>query len=313
MVILSKNNYIKRLKANSFRTQRRWGKWVTTWAKEDDEIQLIVPTQNHNDLLYFTSKGRVFTLPAYEIPETSRIAKGQPIVNLINLQKDEQISAILDITREQSKYLFFVSRQWIVKKLDMDQVKNIRANGLKVVWVKEGDDLLWVKTTTWDDHIFIATKEWKAIQFDENDVRPMGRGAAWVKWINLKWDDRVIEVAVVWEENKFVFIVTEKWLGKITSIEEYRNQKRWGSWVKAMAVTPKTWKLVSAKILTEEERKDADVILISKGGQTIRINLKWVRKTSRVTQWVILTKLKNKTDMIVRASIVRDGEEEEEI
>lgn len=311
MVVLSKNNYIKRLKANSFRTQRRGGKWVTTWSKEDDEIQLIVPTQNHNDLLYFTSKWRVFTLPAYEIPETNRIAKGQPIVNFLNLQKDEEISAILDITREQNKYLFFVSRKWIVKKLDMEQVKNIRANGLKVVGVKDDDDLLWVKTTTWHDHIFLATKEGKAIQFDENDVRPMGRWAAWVKWVNLKSEDRVIEVAVVWDENKFVFIVTEKWLGKITSIEEYRNQKRGGSWVKAMAVTPKTGKLVSAKILTEEERKEADVILISKAGQTIRINLKWVRKTSRVTQWVILTKLKNKTDMIVRASIVRDGEEEE--
>ena len=311
MVVLSKNNYIKRLKASSFRTQRRWGKWVTTWAKEDDEIQLIVPTQNHNDLLYFTSKWRVFTLPAYEIPETSRIAKGQPIVNLLNLQKDEEISAILDITREQSKYLFFVSRQWIVKKLDMDQVKNIRANGLKVVWVKDDDDLMWVKTTTGENHIFLATKEWKAIQFDENDVRPMGRWAAWVKWINLKWDDRVIEVAIVDENNEFVFIVTEKWMWKITWIDEYRNQKRWGSWVKAMAVTPKTWKLVSAKMLSDDDRKNLDIILISKAGQTIRLPLKWIRKTSRVTQWVILTKLKVASDKVVRASTVREGEEEE--
>lgn len=101
----------------------------------------------------------MFTLPAYEIPETTRIAKGQAIVNLLNLQKDEEISAILDITREQKKYLFFVSRQGIVKKLDMSEVRNIRANGLKVVGVKEGDDLLWVKTTTGDDHIFIATRE----------------------------------------------------------------------------------------------------------------------------------------------------------
>ena len=311
MVVLSKNNYIKRLKASSFRTQRRWGKGVTTWAKEDDEIQLIVPTQNHNDLLYFTSKWRVFTLPAYEIPETSRIAKWQPIVNLINLQKDEEISAILDITREQNKYLFFVSRKWIVKKLDMESVKNIRANGLKVVGVKDDDDLMWVKTTQGEDHIFLATKEWKAIQFNETDVRPMGRGAAWVKWISLKWEDRVIEVAIVWEDNEFVFIVTEKWMWKITSIDEYRNQKRWGSWVKAMAVTPKTGKLVSAKMLSATDRKELDVILISKAGQTIRLPLKGIRKTSRVTQWVILTKLKNASDKVVRASTVREGDEEE--
>ena len=311
VVVLTKNNYVKRLKATSFRTQRRGGKWITTATKEDDEIYLVVPTTNHADLLFFTTKGRVFTLPAYEIPETTRIAKGQPIVNLLNLQKDEEIAAILDITREEKKYLFFVSRSGIVKKLDMSEVKNIRANGLKVVGVKEWDDLLWVKTTTWSDHIFIATREWKAIQFDENDVRPMGRAAAWVKWINLKKEDKVIEVAVVWEDNKFVFIVTENGLGKISEIEEYRNQKRGGAWVKAMAMTSKTGKLVSAKILTEEDRKESDILLISKSGQTIRLNLKGVRKTSRVTQWVILTKLKSKSDMIVRASIIRESEDEE--
>ena len=311
VVVLTKNNYVKRLKANAFRTQRRWWKGITTATKEDDEIYLVVPTTNHADLLFFTTKGRVFTLPAYEIPETTRIAKGQPIVNLLNLQKDEEIAAILDITREEKKYLFFVSRAGIVKKLDMDQVKNIRANGLKVVGVKEGDDLLWVKTTTGNDNIFIATREGKAIQFNEDDVRPMGRAAAGVKWINLKADDRVIEVAIVGEENKFVFIVTQNGLGKITDIEEYRNQKRGWAGVKAMAVTPKTGKLVSAKILTEEDKKQSDVLLISKGGQTIRLNLKGVRKTSRVTQGVILTKLKDAKDEIVRASIIRESEDEE--
>ncbi len=311
-VVLTKNSYVKRLKATSFRTQRRWGKWVTTWAKEDDEIKLIVSTSNHNDLLYFTTKGRVFTLPTYEIPETTRTAKWQAIVNLLALQKDEEMAAILDISKEKNKYLFFVSRAWVVKKLDMDDVKNIRSNWLKVVWVKEGDDLLWVKTTSWEDNIFIATKEGKAIQFNEDDVRPMGRAAAWVRGINLKWDDEVIEVAIVWEDKEFVFIVTQKGMWKITGIEEYRNQKRGWAWVKAMAVTPKTGKLVSAKILSEEDRKTTDVILISKAGQTIRLNLKGIRKTSRVTQWVILTKLKNASDMVVRASIVQEGEEDEE-
>lgn len=311
VIVYTKNSYVKRLKANSFRTQRRGGKGITTATKEDDEIYLVVPTQNHSDLLFFTSKWRVFTIPAYEIPETTRIAKWQPIVNLLNLQKDEEISAIMDITREQKKYLFFVSQKWVVKKLEMDQVKNIRANGLKVVGVKEGDNLSWVKTTSGNDSIFIATHDGKAIQFSEDDVRPMGRAAAGVRGINLKADDSVIEVAVVGEENKFVFIATENGLGKITDIEEYRNQKRGWAGVKAMAVTNKTGKLVSAKILTEEDKKNSDVILISKSGQTIRVNLKWVRVTSRVTQWVILTKLKNKSDMIVRASVIREWEDEE--
>jgi len=311
VVVLTKNSYIKRLKANSFRTQRRGGKGITTATKEDDEIKLVVPTSNHADLLFFTSKGRVFNLPAYEIPETTRIAKGQPVINLLNLGKDEEIAAILDITREKKKFLFFVTDGGTVKKLDMDQVKNIRSNGLIVLKIKEGDNLSWVKTTTGEDNIFIATREGKAIQFDEGDVRPMGRAAAGVRGINLKGDDNVIEVAIVGEENKYVFIVTENGLGKITDIEEYRNQKRWGAGVKAMAVTPKTGKLVSAKILTEEDKKESDVLLISKWGQTIRLNLKGVRKTSRVTQGVILTKLKDGSDCIVRASIIREVDDEE--
>ena len=312
LIVLTKNNYVKRLKADTFRTQRRWWKWVSTWTKEDDEIKLIVPTYNHNDLLYFTSKGRVFSLPAYEIPETSRTAKWQPIINLLNLQKWEEIAAILDISKEKNKYLFFVTSLGTVKKLDMDSVSKIRNSGLLVLKVKDWDELKYVKTTSWNDSIFIATKAWKAIQFDENDVRPMWRAASWVRWIRLKDDDEVIEASVVWEDKEFVFIITEKWMWKITAIEEYRNQNRWGSWVKAMAVTPKTGKLVSAKMISEEDRKNAQIILISKEWQTIKMTLKWIRKTSRVTQWVILTKLKKAWDKIVRATIVREEENIEE-
>ncbi len=311
IITLSKNSYIKRLKANSFRTQRRGGKWVATSTREDDEIKLIVPTRNHDDLLFFTTQGRVFQLPAYEIPETTRIAKGQPIINLLGLQKNEEISAILDISAAENKYLFFVTKNGIVKKLEMDAVKNIRSNGLKVVGVKEWDELTWVKTTSGDDHIFIATREWKAIQFEEGDVRPMGRAAAGVKGINLKAEDSVIEVAIVWEDREFVFIVTENGMWKLTWIDEYRNQKRWGAWVKAMAMTAKTGKLISATMLSSEDRKTTEVILISKAGQTIRIGLKDIRKTSRVTQWVILTKLKKSGDKVVRASLVKECEDEE--
>ena len=254
---------------------------------------------------------RVFHLPAYEIPETTRMAKGKPIINLLNLQKDEEISAILDITEEKNKFLFFVSEKWIVKKIDMEQVKNIRANWLKVVWVREKDKLVWVKTTTWEDNIFLATLEGKAIQFNEEDVRAMWRTAAWVKWISLKWNDSVIEVSIVSSQEELVFTITENGLWKLTWVDEYRNQKRWWSWVKIMAMTAKTWKLVSAKVLSREDIKDLSVILISKLWQTIRIPLKWIRKTSRVTQWVILTKIKWKSDMIVRASIMENEEIED--
>jgi len=229
VVVLTKNNYVKRLKSSAFRTQRRGGKWITTATKEDDEIYLVVPTTNHADLLFFTSQWRVFTLPAYEVPETTRIAKGQAIVNLLNLQKGEEISAILDITREENKYLFFVSQMWIVKKLELDQVRNIRANGLKVVGVKEWDSLKWVKTTTGHDSIFIATREWKAIQFHEDDVRAMWRAAAWVKWIGLKKDDlqRYLQQKIEKTLIFFLYLKQDKLSGSISN--EFEKPQEWRS------------------------------------------------------------------------------------
>ena len=311
-IVYSKNSYIKRIKSDSFRTQKRWWKWVTTWAKEDDEIKLIIPTRNHNDLLYFTTKWRVFTLPAYEVPETARTAKWQPVINLIWLQKDEEVAAIMDITGEKGKYLFFVTNLGTVKKLEISELRNIRSNWLKVLWVKENDELTWVKSTSWEENIFIATKNWKAIRFDENDVRPMWRTAFGVRWIKLKEWDNVIEVAVMTENDKYILTITENWYWKLSEVEEYKDQNRGWSWSKAMAITAKTWKMVWAMVLSDESRKNSDIILISKLGQTIRINLKWIRNTAKVTQWVILTKLKEDTDMIVWASIVKEWDIENE-
>lgn len=308
VITISKNNYIKRILSSSFRTQRRGWVWVTTATKEEDEIKLVLSTKNHNDLLFFTSRWRVFTLPAFEIPEANRTAKGQPIINLISLDKNEEISSVLDITEEKNKYLFFVTSKGTVKKLLMDEVKKIRSSGLIVLKIKEDDELAWVKTTSGNDHIFIATKEWKAIQFLEDDVRPMGRAASWVRGIKLKPSDEVVEVTVVCETDKYVFVVTENGMWKISDITEYRDQNRGGSWVKAMAVTAKTGKIVGAMTLNDDEKANTDILLMSKSGQTIRMNLKGIRVTSRVTQWVILTKIRGEDDMIVRASLMNANE-----
>lgn len=311
IITLSKNSYIKRINSSAYRAQRRWGKGTQTWTKENDELRLMLSTKSHNDLLFFTNKWRVFTLPAYEIPESSRIAKGQPVINFLSLQKWEEVYAVLDITQEQNNNLIFVTKAWNVKKLEMEQVKNIRSSGLIVLKLKEDDELCWVMTTSGHDNIFIATKSWKAIQFHEEDVRAMWRGASWVRWIKLKEDDSVVQATIVSEDDKFVFVVSEKWMWKLTAIEEYRSQNRWGSWIKAMAITPKTWALVSAMTLSEEEKKDIDIILVSKEGQTIRMWISSIRTTSRVTQWVILTKMKSASDSIVSTSWVRKSEEED--
>lgn len=311
VITISKNSYIKRILSSSFRTQRRGWVWVTTATKEEDEIKLILSTKNHNDLLFFTSRWRVFSLPAFEIPESQRTAKWQAIINLLSLDKNEEISSVMDITEERNKYLFFVTKKWTVKKLLTEEVKRIRSNWLIVLKIKEDDDLIWVKTTSWNDNVFIATKDWKAIQFSEDDVRPMWRTASWVRWIKIKEDDEVVEATIVRPEDKYVFVVTENGMWKISEIAEYRDQNRGWSWVKAMAVTPKTWKVVWAMTINDNDRTDNDILLISKDWQTIRLPLKWIRVTSRVTQWVILTKIRWEDDVIVRASIMESSWEGE--
>ena len=175
VITLSKNSYIKRIKSSSFRTQRRGGKGVNVAVKDEDEVQIILSTSNHSDLLFFTNTGRVFSLPAYEIQETQRTAKGQPIINLLSLQKNEDITAILDLAAVQGKHFALISKKAVIKRVDMEDVKNIRTSGLIVMKPREGDELGWVRVTNGDDNILMVSKHGKAIQFKEEDIRVMGR------------------------------------------------------------------------------------------------------------------------------------------
>jgi len=313
VISLSKNSYIKRMKSSLFRTQRRWGKWVNVAVKDEDEVKLLLSTKNHNDLLFFTNTWRVFSLPAYEIPETTRIAKWQPIINLLSLQKDEEITSILDMNNIWWKHFILITKNATVKRLDLEDVKNIRTSWLIVMKPKDWDELWWVKVTNWDDNVLIVSKKWKAIQFNEKDVRVMWRAAAGVRWMRIAKDDMVIEADVVCDWDKYVFTVTENWLWKMTNIEEYREQGRWWSWVKVWAMTAKTWDIIWVSLLTDEDRAEWEVLLISKSGQTIRITLKTIRATSRVTQWVILTKIKWKNDVLISATVMKKWAEEDEI
>ncbi|MDD2566205.1 MAG: DNA gyrase subunit A [Candidatus Gracilibacteria bacterium] len=311
VISLSKNSYIKRMKSSLFRTQRRGGKGVNVAVKDEDEVKLLLSTKNHNDLLFFTNTGRVFSFPAYEIPETTRIAKGQPIINLLSLQKDEEITSILDMNQMNGKHLILITKKAVVKRIDIDEVKNIRSSGLIVMKPRDGDELGWVKVTNGDDNILIVSKKGKAIQFNEKDVRVMGRTAAGVRGMRIGKDDLVIESDVVSEGDKYVFTVTENGLGKITDIEGYREQGRGGSGVKVGAMTAKTGDIIGVSLLSEEDKENGEVLLISKSGQTIRITLKTIRATSRVTQGVILTKIKGKNDVLISATVMKKGEEEE--
>lgn len=311
IITLSKQGYVKRLKASTYRTQKRGGMGVATATKEEDEIQILLGSNNHDDLWFFTSSGRVFQLPTYEIPEFSRTAKGSPLVNFINLQPNESISTILNANEATKPFLFFATQQGTVKRLERTEITNIRSSGLIVIKVDEGDSLGWVKPTSGTDMMLLVSHEGQAIQFPETDVRAMGRSAMGVRGIRLKGKDTLVTAAVVSEGMKYVFTASSRGLGKLSDIEDYRSQGRGGSGVKVGAVTPKTGKIISATMLTEEDRKNSDFVLVTKSGQTVRSPLKGVRLTGRVAQWVILTKLRD-DDAVTSMSIVREREDEEE-
>lgn len=313
VITLSKNSYIKRIKSSAFRTQRRGGKGVNVAVKDEDEVKIILSTSNHSDLLFFTNTGRVFSLPAYEIPETQRTAKGQPVINLLSLQKEEDITAILDLAAVQGKHFALISKKAVIKRVDMDDVQNIRTSGLIVMKPRDGDELGWVRVTNGDDNILMVSKHGKAIQFKEEDIRVMGRGAAGVRGMRIAENDSVVEAIIIGGEDKYIFTVTENGMGKITNIDEYREQGRGGSGVKVGAMTTKTGDVIGVSILTEDSRKDGEVMLISKTGQTVRVPLNGVRTTSRVTQGIILAKLKDKKDSFTSATVMKKGEEEETV
>ncbi len=170
---LSKNGYIKRVKSSAFRTQRRGGKGIAMAVKDEDEIDTILSTKNHNMLMFFTNTGRVFRLPTYEIPEMQRTAKGQPVVQFLALAKDEAITTVMDLTNTSGKHLFLISKAAIVKRIDILEVANIRTSGLIVMKPHDGDSLGWVRVTDGTDNILLVSRGGKAIQFDENDVRVM--------------------------------------------------------------------------------------------------------------------------------------------
>lgn len=310
VITLSKNSYIKRIKSSAFRTQRRGGKGVNTAVKDEDEVKLLLSTQNHSDLLFFTNTGRVFRLPAYEIPEAQRTAKGQPIINFVSLAKDETIEAILDISTTTGKHFALISKKAIVKRVDFEDLNNIRSSGLIVMKPKEGDELGWVLSTNGEDKILIVSKKGKAIQFSESDVRVMGRAAAGVRGMRIGEDDAVVQTDVVDAEAKYVFTVTGNGMGKLSDIEDYREQGRGGSGVKAGSITAKTGDIIGVQLINETVRKEGEVILISRSGQTVRVPLGTVRVTSRVTQGVILAKLKDKNDAFTSMTLTTKAEEE---
>jgi len=311
IVALTTGGYVKRLSPMQFRAQNRGGKGVKGMTtKEDDEIHTLLHVMNHDDLLFFTNTGRVFRLPAYELPQGSRVAKGQAIVNLLQLQPEECITSILKADLEGKKFLFMVTSKGTVKRTELEQFENIRRSGLIAQKMPPGDELRWVLGTTGANTIMLLSHKGKAIHFQEEDVRAMGRSAAGVRGIKLGDGDFVVEAAAVSDPAKSkILVVMENGLGKMTPVAQYRLQGRGGSGVKAAQLTAKTGNIIGGCTLGEGE--DGDLLCISKQGQTIRMRLSDIPSLGRATQGVIIMRL-NSRDKVATMSVVMEDKEGEE-
>ncbi len=306
IVMLSRENYIKRMPPSSFKTQGRGGKGIIGGTtKDEDEIRVIVYGTNHEELLYFTNRGRVFRLPVYEIPLGSRTAKGQAIVNLLQLQENEYVTAILNSGEKfTGEDLLIATKNGTVKKTPVADFANVRKSGLIAIKLRDNDSLEWVKETSKGDEIIIVTKNGKSIRFHEDDARPMGRASIGVRGIKIKTDDEVVEMNVIKDkENAQLLVVMENGLGKMTSVKNYRTQTRGGTGVKTANITPKTGKVIGAKILDKD--LDADLIIASKVGQIIRLNIKNIPSQGRATQGVYLMRM-HENDKVASISLIEN-------
>lgn len=293
IITLTEDGYIKRMNPSVYRVQKRGGKGVIgAVAKEEDRISMVISLETHDDLMFFTNTGKIFQLKAYEIPESSRTAKGTAIVNFIQTSPEEKITEMVSFRKgSDAQYLFMATRQGTIKKTKIGDFTNVRRSGLIAINLDKGDVLGWVKLTAGSDEIIMTTRDGQAIRFKETDVRAMGRSAAGVRGIKLGLGDEVVGMDMIakGEKGLELLILSQKGLGKRSELKHYKVQKRGGSGIKTMKVTPKTGKLVGALITSLANIED-DLILTSEKGTIIRIPFKSVPLLSRVTQGVRIMK-----------------------
>ena len=308
IVTMTKDGYIKRLPPETFKTQSRGGKGVVgLTTKEEDQVEHFFTTTTHCDILFFTSKGRVFQLKAYDIPKGSRTAKGQAIVNFLQLSPDEKVSAALPLTElGDYKFLVMVTSHGNIKKVNITDFDNIRRSGLIAIKLKKNDELRWIKPSNGKDEIIITTSAGQAIRFKESQVRPMGRGASGVRAIRLKGGDSVVSLDIVASALSSVgqlLTVMAHGFGKRSSLSNYKIQGRGGSGIKTAKITSKTGNIVAATVVNSKALEE-DMIIISSHGQVIRMPLKSVNVAGRATQGVRLMKFKEPNDKVSSVTFV---------
>ncbi|MBT4120433.1 MAG: DNA gyrase subunit A [Candidatus Magasanikbacteria bacterium] len=314
IIMATKDGYIKRLPPDTFKTQSRGGKGVIgLTTKEEDVVDLMITTNTHDNILFFTSRGRVFQLRAYDIPEAKRTGKGQALVNFLQLAPNEKVSSILSMSDiNKYKFLVMVTSKGNTKKTALTDFDNVRRSGLIAIKLKPEDKLEWVRPSTGKDEVIIATSLGQAIRFKESGIRAMGRTASGVRGIRLKSNDEVIGMDVVDPEliKKKVLemlVISENGLGKKTKISEYKVQGRGGSGIKTMSITTKTGKLIAMRVTNNTE--DQDLMMISVKGQVIRTPLKAVSTLGRATQGVRIMRFKAEGDKVASITLLESIKE----
>ncbi|MCI5582154.1 MAG: DNA gyrase subunit A [Anaeroplasma sp.] len=308
IITITKNGYAKRMKVEEYKAQGRGGVGVSGMkTHNDDDVSIILPTNTHKYILFFTNKGRVYALKGYNIPEGNKQSKGIPLVNVIEFQADEKLQTVTTVSSldDDNAYLFFVTKNGTVKRTEVSQFKNIRTNGIIAINLADDDELFGVEVTDGTREIVLGASNGKAIRFNENDVRPIGRSATGVRGMSLEENDKIVGMAVVTEEKNEVLVVTEKGYGKRSEAKEYRLQGRGGMGVKALNITEKNGNLVALKSVSEND----DLLITTDRGVVIRMHVSDISQTGRATQGVILFKVKQDQSIATVAVFERENEE----
>jgi len=304
IIILTQGGYIKRVNPQSYKAQRRGGKGILgIKPREEDAVGWFLPASTHDSILFFTDQGRVFQIKAYELPEASRVARGQAIVNFLQLGAKEQVNVVLRMGKnKEMKYLVMSTENGIIKRTKIEDFVNVRQSGLIAIKLKKDDKLKWAKFTSGNDEIILITTQGQSIRFKETDVRSMSRAAAGVKGISLKGKDKLIRMDVIGKDSKGqkVLVVTENGFGKKTYLKNYKLQKRGGFGIKTAKLTAKTGNIVASHVIKSEQE---DLIAISQKGQVIRTELKNIATLGRATQGVKVMKV-NQGDKVASIACV---------
>ncbi|MDY3196254.1 MAG: DNA gyrase subunit A [Paracholeplasma sp.] len=312
IITVTHNGYIKRMSVDEYKAQNRGGVGVTSIKMHDDDfVEHIQMTSTHDYHLFFTNTGRVYKIKGYEIPEGTRQSKGLPIVNILPFEKGETLVTFTCIKdfQDEHKFLFFTTKKGIVKRTMVNEYQNIRTNGIIALGLKENDEVISVKVTDGKSHIILGATNGKAIRFDENDARSMGRTASGVRGMSLGDDDEIIGMTSIHDDNEEILVVTENGYGKRSYASEYRLQTRGGKGVKALNVTDKNGKLKGLKSVDE----DMDVIIVSDKGMVIRLHVLQISQTKRATQGVRLINLKGDQTVVTLAAVPHEDDLIEEI